>query len=109
MPKADAVLTIAIDAVGYACDGLLLDGQCKPRIHTRFIMKDKQSGRSLYDKKCYYGIKSSLLGDCSMEADESLVIKKIGDVLSNPSRSNANLREGAKTIALHVAKDLSPR
>ena len=105
--KADATLTITINALGYACDGFFLDGQCKPRLDSQFVLKDMASGKRLYNKHCSYGIKSALLGDCSMEADQAFIIPKIDNILADPKRSNASIREATKTIVYFVAKDLA--
>ena len=102
----DAKLTIALEQVGYVCDGLLMDGACKPRINARFRLEEVRSGKRLFATICNYGIQSSIL-ECSLDAPPGLTFAKITDILSQPDKAGANLREAVRELTRHVAVQLA--
>jgi len=103
---ADGRFVIVLERLGYACDGLLMDGACKPRIDATFTLEDVRSGKRLFNASCHYGIQSSVL-PCSLDAESGLGFVRIADILSRPDKASANLREAVRKLTNHVAAQMT--
>lgn len=88
------------------CDGVLMDGACKPRINAKFTLEDIRSGKRLFSIPCHYGIQNSILA-CSIDAGAGLGFPRIIDILSPPDRASANLREAVRQLANYVAAQMA--
>lgn len=102
---AEMILTVSLEKLGWLCDGILMDGECKPRIHAKTTLIASKTGKRLFNESCIYGAQSFLI-PCGIVPPDRPTITALPQVLSDPANANDRLRQALRQLCDYIASEI---